>query len=74
MPTIALTGNFGMGKTTVLQLFNSLGAYTIDIDDVVHTILDKPSIANRIIRLLGSAVQLNSKKEKSLNRSFIPGH
>jgi dephospho-CoA kinase len=68
MPTIALTGNFGMGKTTVLQLFNGLGAYTINIDDVVHAILDKPSIAKKISRLLGRDVLSNSSGELSINK------
>ena len=57
-----------MGKTTVLHLFNRLGAYTIDIDDVVHTILDNPSIAKKIIRLLGNDVLLNSTGTLSINK------
>ena len=62
-----------MGKTTVLQLFNRLGAYTIDIDDVVHTILDNPSIAKKIIRLLGNDVQLNSTGTPSINKRRTAG-
>jgi dephospho-CoA kinase len=68
MPTIALTGNFGMGKTTVLQLFNRLGAYTINIDDVVHAILDKPSIVKKISRLLGRDVLSNRTGDLSINK------
>jgi dephospho-CoA kinase len=68
MPTIALTGNFGMGKTTVLQLFNRLGAYTINIDDVVHVILDKPSMARKVSRLLGGDVLSDNRGALSINK------
>ena len=68
MRTIALTGNFGMGKTEVLQLFSRLGAYTINIDDVVHAILDKPSIVKKISGLLGSGVLSKSKGALSINK------
>jgi dephospho-CoA kinase len=68
MPTIALTGNFGMGKTTALQLFTRLGAYTINIDDVVHAILEKPSMVKRMSRLLGSDVLSNSTGALSINK------
>lgn len=68
MPTIALTGNFGMGKTTALQLFNRLGAYTINIDDVVHVIIDKPPMVKKMSRLLGSDVLSNSRGALSINK------
>lgn len=68
MPAIALTGNFGMGKTTVLHVFNRLGAYTVNSDDVVHAILDKPSIIKRISGRLGSEVLSKSSGSISINK------
>ena len=57
-----------MGKTMVLQLFSKLGAYTINIDDLVHTVLDRPSIVKKISRLLGSDVLSNSTGVLTINK------
>jgi dephospho-CoA kinase len=68
MPTIALTGNFGMGKTAVLHVFSRLGACTVNIDDLVHTILDKPATVKKISRLLGSGVLSKRAGALSINK------
>ena len=68
MPAIALTGNFGMGKTSVLKIFKRLGAYTINIDDIVHAILDKPSIVKKISRQLGIGVLSKNASDLSINK------
>jgi dephospho-CoA kinase len=66
MPTIGLTGNFGMGKTTVLRLLRKLGAHTFSSDDYVHEILKKPKIIRQISKILGgnvlSGTSLNKKR------------
>ena len=36
---LGLTGNIACGKSTVLRRLNELGAYTIDADAAIHTIL-----------------------------------
>jgi len=36
---LGLTGNIACGKSTVLQRLSELGAYTIDADAAIHTIL-----------------------------------
>lgn len=56
MPFVGLTGNFGMGKSTVLRLFKTLGAYTIDADELVRDIFKKPDPINRIAALMGKEV------------------
>ncbi|MBI5676019.1 MAG: dephospho-CoA kinase [Nitrospirae bacterium] len=56
MPTIGLTGGFGMGKSTVLRLFGKLGAETIDSDEIVHNILQRPETIRKITSLLGESV------------------
>jgi dephospho-CoA kinase len=44
---LGLTGNIACGKSTVLRRLNALGAYTIDADAAIHTILkqDGPAYA-----------------------------
>lgn len=68
MPTIGLTGNFGMGKTAVLHLFKKLGAYTFNIDKFVHEILRKPDTIRKIAQALGKDVLT---KEISINKTRV---
>ncbi len=71
MPTIGLTGNFGMGKTTVLGLFRKLGAHTYNIDDFVHKILGKDTTIRKISRLLGDEVLNKTSSGTSLNKKKV---
>ncbi len=68
MPTIGLTGNFGMGKTTVLGLFRKLGVHTYNIDDFVHKILGKNTTIRKISKLLGDEVLNKTSSGTSLNK------
>lgn len=52
----ALTGNYGMGKSTVLACFNALGAVTIDSDRIVAELLDRRPVVAEIVRTLGPDV------------------
>jgi len=70
MPTIGLTGNFGMGKTTVLSLFKKSGAYTFNIDKFVHEILNRPEIIKKIARKLGNDI-LASGARLSINKRLV---
>lgn len=55
MPYIGLTGIFGAGKSSALRIFEQLGAYVIDADEITRHILDNDSaVRNEIGRLLGS--------------------
>lgn len=56
MPTIGLTGNFGMGKSTVLKLFLEMGAFTFDTDSFVHAALGDPRLIRRIVTVLGRGI------------------
>jgi len=71
MPTAGLTGNFGMGKSTVLKLFSEAGAVTFNADDYVHEILDRPSFIHRIASLLGEQVIDRRGKRPRLNKRRI---
>ncbi len=71
MPTIGLTGNFGMGKTTVLRIFRKLGAYTFNSDDYVHDILKRPEVIRKISTLLGNQVILKRSNGILLNKNRV---
>ena len=73
MPSIALTGGFGTGKTTVLRMFGKLGARTVDIDSIVHDILQDTGIIKKIGEILGGSVLHGSHKGLSVNKRRVAG-
>lgn len=56
MLVAGLTGNYGMGKSTVLKIFERLGAVTIGADVIVRELLDDASVRERIREVLGKTV------------------
>jgi dephospho-CoA kinase len=56
MLVVALTGNYGMGKSSVAALFAECGAYTLDSDAIVADLLKNKAIVERIRVLLGPEV------------------
>jgi dephospho-CoA kinase len=67
MLLVALTGNYGMGKSTVLSLFRKLGVSTLDTDSIVESLFKKKNILGKIRQLLGEKVfnengSLNKRK------------
>lgn len=71
MPTIGLTGNFGMGKTTVLGLFEKHGAYVFNSDTFVHDILNKPQITKKLVHCLGENILHQMHGIFSIDRSIM---
>ena len=71
MPTIGLTGNFGMGKSSVLKMFGEMGAFTYDIDTFVHSILEKPATIKKITGVLGSSVLSKRSGRPALNKKRV---
>jgi|GEM_PF-247787 len=68
-----LTGNYGMGKSAVLQMFRELGAITIDADWVVQHLLKEKPILKKIKALFGAGVfdkKGNLDKGKVAQRIF----
>jgi dephospho-CoA kinase len=53
---VGLTGNFGMGKSTVLPMFEKLGAFTLDTDDIVRSLLTEEEVLKKIREILGGKV------------------
>ncbi|MEW6001642.1 MAG: dephospho-CoA kinase [Nitrospirota bacterium] len=53
MLLVGLTGNIGMGKSTVLQMFKDSGAAILDADSIVESLLTEKKILDKIRELLG---------------------
>jgi dephospho-CoA kinase len=56
MLIVGLTGNYGMGKSTVLKMFRGFGAVTIDADDIVDGLLRNGPVLEKIRRAFGDGV------------------
>jgi dephospho-CoA kinase len=52
---VGLTGNYGMGKSSVLSMFGELGALTVDSDEVVRSLLGERGVLDRLRQVLGEA-------------------
>lgn len=64
MLKVGLTGNFGMGKSTVAQIFQKLGAYVIDTDKIVAELFNEKDVCEEIKKLFGEEVIKNGKVDK----------
>ncbi len=64
---VGLTGNFGAGKSYVLELFKKSGAITINSDELVRDLLKREDIKNEVRELLGERVMSGGE----LNRKAI---
>lgn len=64
----ALTGNYGMGKSSVASVFRSCGAFTLDSDAIVAGLLQKRTVIERVRSLFGPDV-LNAGH--TLNKSVV---
>lgn len=71
MLLVGLTGNYGMGKSTVLSMFRKFGVITLDADRIVESLLVEQDVLEKIRELLGDEVfnksgRLNKKKVADL--------
>lgn len=66
---IGLTGGYGVGKSSVAQLFKNLGAEVIDADDIAHDAMKKGSpVFDLIIEMFEEALHPGGKK---MDRAMI---
>jgi dephospho-CoA kinase len=56
MIVVGLTGNYGMGKSTVSKMFSELGAVTIDTDVIVGQLLTDPEVISEIKEAIGEDI------------------
>lgn len=68
MLLVALTGNYGMGKSTVLSMFSKFGAVTLDADRIVESLLEEKDTLEKIRQLLSYKV---FNKNGSLNKKKV---
>ncbi len=64
MLKVGLTGNFGMGKSTVAEIFGNLGAYVINTDKIVEELLKDNLIIDEIKKLFGEKILKDGKLDK----------
>jgi dephospho-CoA kinase len=66
---IGLTGNIGVGKSTVLELLRKLGAHTVDADKVAHGVMQPGGLAyDGVVAAFGPEILLSNG---SINRRHL---
>jgi dephospho-CoA kinase len=71
MIVVGVTGNYGMGKTTVSRMFSELGAVIIDADVIVGQLLTDPEVINKIKDAIGEDVVVNNVIERKMLADII---
>ncbi|MBF0518925.1 MAG: dephospho-CoA kinase [Nitrospirae bacterium] len=66
-----LTGNFGSGKSTVLEMFKALGALTVSSDEIVHKLLSEMDIKLRVRELLGDVFDSAGNIDKPKTAAIV---
>lgn len=62
MFVVGLTGNYGMGKSTVTGIFRELGAVTLGTDDIVDSLIEERTVIEKIRAALGNGIFSNEGK------------
>lgn len=70
---VVLTGGIGSGKTTVEEIFSSLGVETIDADQITNNLLNKNTRAyKKIVETFGQCILTSHKEiDRPLMREII---
>jgi len=62
---IAITGNLASGKSTVSHILQEYGAYVVDADEIVHSLLSSNTpIRKKVIKLLGPEIVVGNKIDR----------
>jgi dephospho-CoA kinase len=59
---IGLTGGIASGKTTVRKMFEELGAYTLDADELSHKTLHQKDVYQKLLEHFGNGILDKDKK------------
>src|SRR5512134_2984645 len=62
-----LTGNFGSGKSSVLELFRKAGAVAVDSDEIVRHLYENEEVKQEVVKVLGNVL----KKDGSIDKAKI---
>lgn len=71
MIIVGLTGNFGMGKSTVAKIFRELGAETIDTDEIVRELLNQEEVIQEIRQAFGDYIVTDNILNKKLLTQLV---
>lgn len=71
MIVAGLTGNYGMGKSTVLKMFGELGAVTLNSDALVGELLQEPKVINEIIEAVGQDIVTGNSINKKMLADIV---
>ncbi len=74
MIIIGLTGNYGMGKSTVARMFGDLGAVVIDTDDIVRELLKDSAVIYEIKKAFGEDIIQKTEINKKLLAEIVFEH
>ena len=61
---VGLTGGFGCGKSTVLKLFERLGATVLSADSIVHDLLKRAEVRDSIVDMFGPGILLGGEIDR----------
>ncbi len=72
MIKVAITGNFGVGKSFVSSLFKELGACVYDADAIIHELYDKDEkLKKEVVGLLGENILQDGKIDRKKVASIV---
>lgn len=71
MKIIGLTGNYGMGKSTVARMFGELGAIVIDTDTIVKKLLTDDAVIEMIREAFGDDVIIEYGQKKEVDKKKL---
>ena len=61
---VGLTGGFGCGKSTVLKIFENLGATVLSADTIVHEALKKEEVRDSIVDMFGPDILVEGEIDR----------
>ncbi len=70
---VGLTGGFGCGKSTVLKLFEELGATVLSADSIVHDLLKRADVRDSLVEMFGPDILVKGEIDrKKLSEKVFP--